>query len=254
MSSHLSCNFFAYFINILYKVRANREFACSACLDETKEMNVLLEEERIFNGILFSPADPELKAVKRRAHNLSSEYSRTFEDQTEEREALLAQLLGGKGKHCFMQGPIFFHYGVHTKIGDHFFANYNLTVQDDAKVTIGNHVSFGPNVTIVTPVHPLIAAERRQMIHHDGERKSLCYAKPVTIGNDVWLAANVTVCGGVTIGDGAVIGAGSVVTQDIPANTLAAGVPCRVIRPITEADSMRHKPDILADCRVIESE
>lgn len=163
----------------------------------------------------------------------------------------LNSCLAGWGEHIFIQGPIFFHYGVHTEIGNHFFGNYNLTVQDDAKITIGNNVSFGPNVTIVTPIHPFIASERRQMLDQNGDRKSLCYAKPVTIGNDVWLSANVTVCGGVTIGDGCVIGAGSVVTQDIPPGSFAAGVPCRVIRQITQADSMQFKPEVLADCRVI---
>ena len=210
------------------------------------------EEERIRKGILFSPSDPELKEIKRRSHNLSQQYSLTYEDQSEEREMILQQLLGFKGEGGFIQGPIFFHYGVHTRIGDHFFGNYNLTVQDDAQVTIGDYVSFGPNVTIVTPVHPLIASERRQMLNQNGDIKSLCYAKPVTIGDDVWISANVTVCGGVTIGSGSVIGAGSVVTRDIPANSLAAGVPCTVIRPITEADSMRYKPEIMADCNVLE--
>lgn len=210
------------------------------------------EEERIRKGILFSPSDPELKEIKRRSHNLSQQYSLTYEDQSEEREMILQQLLGFKGEGGFIQGPIFFHYGVHTRIGDHFFGNYNLTVQDDAQVTIGDYVSFGPNVTIVTPVHPLIASERRQMLNQNGDIKSLCYAKPVTIGDDVWISANVTVCGGVTIGSGSVIGAGSVVTRDIPANSLAAGVPCKVIRPITEADSMRYKPEIMADCNVLE--
>ncbi|PZT55218.1 sugar O-acetyltransferase [Paenibacillus silvae] len=210
------------------------------------------EEERILRGMLFNPGDPELKEIKMKAHHLSQRYSQSFEEQTEERELILQQLLGELGEGGFMQGPIFFHYGVHTRIGHHFFANYNLTIQDDAQVTIGDYTSFGPNVTIVTPVHPLIASERRQMVNQQCELKALCYAKPVTIGNDVWLSANVTVCGGVTIGDGCVIGAGSVVTRDIPPNTLAAGVPCRVIRSITEADSMRHYPDILADCQVPE--
>lgn len=210
------------------------------------------EEERIMKGLLFSPADPELKEMKRRAHHLSQRYSQTFEEQTEEREQILQELLGEMGDSGFMQGPIFFHYGVHTRIGHHFFANYNLTIQDDAQVTIGDYTSFGPNVTIVTPVHPLIASERRQVVNQHGELKSLCYAKSVTIGNDVWLSANVTVCGGVKIGDGCVIGAGSVVTRDIPPHSLAAGVPCRVIRRITEEDSMRHKQDILADCQVLE--
>lgn len=212
------------------------------------------EEERIFAGILFCPGDEALRAMKLRSHNLSSLYSRTLEDETERREELLTQILGAKGKGVFIQGPVFFHYGTHTRIGDDFFGNYNLTIQDDAPVTIGNFVNFGPNVSIVTPIHPLIAAERRQMLDADGAPKHFCYAKPVTIGNDVWLGANVTVCGGVTIGDGCVIGAGSVVTKDIPANTFAAGVPCRVIREITEADSMRNYPDILADCRVMDNQ
>jgi acetyltransferase-like isoleucine patch superfamily enzyme len=212
----------------------------------------MTEEERIFKGILFCPGNSELRSIKLRAHNLSSLYSRTFEDEVEERESLLMQLLGRKGEKCFMQGPIFFHYGTHTTIGDYFFCNYNLTVQDDAKVVIGNNVSFGPNVTIVTPIHPFIASERSQMLDQNCEPKSLCYAKPVYIGSDVWLSANVTVCGGVTIGDRCVIGAGSVVTRDIPADSFAAGVPCRVIRKITEADSMRFRPDIMADCRVME--
>ena len=151
-----------------------------------------------------------------------------------------------------MQGPIFFHYGTHTTIGDRLFANYNLTVQDDAKVTIGSDVNFGPNVTIVTPVHPLIASERNAMITEEGEVKRLCYARPVNIGSNIWFGANVVVCGGVTVGDNCVIGAGSVVIKDIPPNSFAAGNPCRVIREITEADSMKYKPEIIGDCKVIE--
>jgi len=212
----------------------------------------MTEQERIHQGILFSPGNPELKAIKLRSHKLSQQYSQTFEDETETRAELLDQLLGRLGKGSFMQGPIFFHYGVHTEIGERFFANYNLTVQDDAKVTIGSNGSFGPNVTIATPVHPFIASERRQMLDRNGNPASLCYAKPVVIGNDVWVSAGVTICGGVTIGDGCVIGAGSVVTRDIPAHSFAAGVPCKTIRAITEEDSMRYKPDILADCEIIE--
>ena len=125
-------------------------------------------------------------------------------------------------------------------------------MQDDAKVTIGDDCNFGPNVTIVTPIHPLLPNERRAMRAGDGSVKHMCYARPVTIGNDCWLGANVVVLSGVTIGDGCVIGAGSVVTKDIPANSFAAGVPCRVIRPITQEDSMRFRPDILGDCEVID--
>lgn len=205
------------------------------------------EEEKIMAGKLFCPGDPELNAIKLRCHNLCSEYNRTFEDETEKRSELVKQIFGSFGEKSFVQGPLTVHYGVHTHIGDRFFGNFNLTIQDDATVTIGNDCNFGPNVTIVTPIHPMIASERKLMRNEKGEPTRFCYAKPVTIGNDCWFGANVVVCPGVTIGDGCVIGAGAVVTRDIPANSFAAGNPCRVIREITESDSMIHKPDIMGD-------
>lgn len=212
------------------------------------------EEEKIKAGILFSPADPELKAIKLKTHKLNVDYNNTYEDEIEKRAAILSEIIGELGEGSFLQGPIEFHYGKHTRIGRNFFGNFNLTIQDDAEVTIGDDCNFGPNVTIVTPVHPMLANERREMRTADGRKKHLCYAKPVHIGNDCWFGASVTVCPGVTIGDNCVIGAGSVVTKDIPPNSFAAGVPCRVVRKLTEADSMKYKPDILADNKVIEDE
>ena len=212
------------------------------------------EERKIKAGILFCPADPDLVALKRRAHNLNVDYNMTHEDEFDKRDAILREILGEMGEGVRIQGPIAFHYGRHTKIGRNVFANFNFTVQDDAEVTIGDNCNFGPNVTIVTPIHPMVASERRAIRTAQGEEKLLCYAKPVHIGKDCWFGASVTVCPGVTIGDNCVIGAGSVVTRNIPANSFAAGVPCRVIREITEADSMRHKPDILADNQVIDTE
>lgn len=209
------------------------------------------EEDKILAGKLFCPADPELKRMKLRAHNLNLDYNRTYEDETEKRREILERLVGSMGENGFMQGPIFFHYGVHTKIGRNFFANFHFTVQDDAPVTIGDDCNFGPNVTIVTPVHPLLPEERRVMADREGNLRHLCYAKPVTIGNDCWLGANVVVCSGVTVGDGCVIGAGSVVVKDIPPHTFAAGNPCRVIREITEKDSMVHRPELLGDYTVV---
>ncbi len=211
------------------------------------------EEEKIRAGILFSPSDPELKAIKQRAHNLSMDYNSTYEDEIEQRADILSRLLGALGEGSFLQGPIRFHYGIHTRIGKNFFGNFNLTVQDDAEVTIGDRCNFGPNVTIVTPMHPLRADERHLMLDANGEKKHLCYAKPIHIGNDCWFGASVTVCPGVTIGDRCVIGAGSVVTRDIPPDSFAAGVPCKVIRKISEADSMKYHPEILADYKVIET-
>jgi len=213
---------------------------------------VTREEEKIMSGILFKPGDPELRAIKLRTHNLNLDYNKCYEDETEKRESILRQLVGKIGRDSFIQGPVFFHYGCHTTIGDRFFGNFNLTIQDDAPVTIGDDCSFGPNVTIVTPVHPMLPNERRALLDKDGNACHMCYAKPVVIGNDCWFGACVTICPGVTIGDNVVIGAGSVVTRDIPSNSFAAGVPCKVIREITEEDSMKYMPEILADNRIIE--
>lgn len=183
------------------------------------------------------------------SHNLCWDYNRTYEQETEKRDEILKKLLGSLGEGAYFQGPIFFNYGIHTHIGQHLFANYNLTVLDDGEVWIGDDVLIGPNCTLGTPAHPLLAEERRGMYRMGpkGEESFRpCYAKPIHIGNDVWLASCVVVCGGVTIGDGSVIGAGSVVTRDIPPNVFAGGNPCRVIRPITQEDRipewMREEP------------
>lgn len=201
---------------------------------------------------LFNPAEPWRKEQKKKAHALNQDYNRLYEDETEERESILASLLGFKGEGVFLQGPITFHYGSHTRIGKGTFINFNFTCQDDAPVTIGENCNFGPNVTIVTPLHPMLKEERKALLAPDGSPVHLCWAEEVHIGNDCWLGASVTVCPGVTIGDGCVIGAGSVVTRSIPAGSFAAGVPARVIRPLTEADSLKNRPDILGSYRVIE--
>ncbi len=211
------------------------------------------EEKRIFAGELFKPLDPKLKELKRKAHKLSQDYNKLYEDQTEERNAILKELIGEMGEGVFLQGPITFHYGCHTKIGKGTFINFNFTVQDDTYVTIGENCAFGPNVTIVTPQHPLRPEERHLVLDREGKPAHMCYAQPVVIGNDCWFGANVVVCPGVTIGDGCVIGAGSVVTRDIPANSIAAGVPCRVIRPITEQDSLKYHPEILGGCSIMDN-
>lgn len=207
----------------------------------------MTEEDKIKKGILFYPEDEELVAKKTKAHDLSRDFNKLYERDRQERERIISELVGEIGDGSFFLGPIAFHYGCHTSIRKDCFFNFNFTVQDDAEVTIGDNCQFGPNVTIVTPVHPLIASERKAMQRADGSMRVLCYAKPVHIGRDCWFGANVVVCPGVTIGDGCVIGAGSVVIKDIPANSLAVGNPCRVLREITEKDSMVYKPEILAD-------
>ncbi len=194
------------------------------------------EEERLLAGKLFTPADPDLVAIKLRSHDLSQDYNATREEDKETRDALLREIFAEVGEGVRVQGPIYIHYGKHTKIGAATFINFNFTCQDDALVTIGAHCDFGPGVTIVTPNHPLLPDERRSMVCHDGVSRHLCHAEPVVIGDDCWLGANVTVCPGVTIGNGCTIGAGSVVTKDIPDNCIAVGVPAKVIRRVSEDD------------------
>lgn len=201
-------------------------------------------EEKIFAGKLFCPSAPELHAIKLKTHNLCTKYNQTYEDEAELRGKILDDVFLELGDGSRLQGPIYIHYGKHTKIGERMFANFNFTIQDDANVTIGDDCNFGPNVTIVTPVHPLLPEERKGLEMPDGSKKLMCYAKPVKIGNNCWFEASVTVCPGVTIGDNCVIGAGSVVTRDIPANSLAVGVPCHVIREIDESDSVMNMPEL----------
>ena len=211
----------------------------------------MTEDGKRAAGLLFFPGDPALKAIKLRTHKLNIYYNNTYEDETEKRAEILGEILGELGEGSFLQGPVTFHYGQHTKIGKGVFINFNLTVQDDAEVVIDDGCDFGPNVTIVTPVHPMLADERKRMRNERGEEKRLCYAKPVHVGKNCWICANTTILPGVTIGDNCVIGAGSVVTRDIPANSFAAGNPARVIRTLTEADSMAHQPERLGGSSVI---
>lgn len=206
-----------------------------------------MEQEKIDAGYLFMPGDPELKAMKLKAHNLNIDFNQLHEDCTEERSAILKELVGSMGEGTFIQGPVTFHYGCHTTIGKNTFINFNFTVQDDARVTIGDRCNFGPNVTIVTPCHPMIAEERNALKCVDGTEKRLCYAKPVNIGDNCWFGANVVVCPGVTVGNNCVIGAGSVITRDVPDNSFAAGSPCKVIREISEKDSVNNLPEIWGD-------
>ena len=211
----------------------------------------MTEDEKRAAGLLFVPGDPALKAIKLRTHKLNIDYNNTYEDETEKRAEILGEMLGELDEGSFLQGPVTFHYGQHTKIGKGVFINFNLTVQDDAEVVIDDGCDFGPNVTIVTPVHPMLADERKRMRNERGEEKRLCYAKPVHVGKNCWICANTTILPGVTIGDNCVIGAGSVVTRDIPANSFAAGNPARVIRTLTEADSMAHQLERLGGSSVI---
>ena len=175
----------------------------------------MTEEEKIFAGKLFNNQCDALKAIKVKTHAANQRYNALLETDPE-RETIIREMMGRVGNTFRFVGPIYINYGTHTFIGD--------------------NVCIGPNVSLLATNHPLIAQERMGM-DAEGNTTLAEYADEIHIGNNVWIAANVCVIGGVTIGDGAVIGAGSVVTRDIPPNSLAVGVPCRVLREITEADT-----------------
>lgn len=196
------------------------------------------EKERMLNAELYDPSDAELSEISMKAHLLSQQYSQVPYDQDKKRQEIIDELLPNKGKNVYLQGPVYFDYGIFTTIGDNFYANCNLTILDCNKVTIGNNVMFGPNISIMPPMHPFMYQQRNLRFRPDGSSYDYEYAKKVEIGDNCWLASNVTVIGGVKIGSGSIIGAGSVVTKDIPENCLAAGNPCRVIRKINESDRL----------------
>ena len=199
----------------------------------------MTEREKMLAGQIYDPTDPELVSLRQKAHALSIDYNATYETEEEKRKEIISQLLPDCGENVYLQGPVQFDYGCFTKIGKNSYANFNFTCVDCCPVTIGENVFFGPNVSILTPIHPLRWQDRNLYRRPDGTMTDKEYAKPITIGSNCWIAGNVVICGGVTIGEGCVIGAGSVVTRDIPDGMLAFGVPCRPIREITEEDRLK---------------
>ncbi len=184
----------------------------------------MTEMEKAAAGLLYDANyDPQILLDRARAQDLCLDYNETRTSQAAKRLQILQTLLAVCDEHIIIEPPFFVDYGYNMRVGAHFYANHNLTVLDGAPVTFGDHVFISPNCGFYTAGHPL-DAERRNA--------GLEYAKPITIGNHVWIGAHVCVLPGVSIGDHTVIGAGSVVNRDIPAGVLAAGNPCRVIRSL----------------------
>ena len=192
----------------------------------------MTEKEKAQAGLLYKSTEEELKSELMRCKNLCAEYNRLMPSQSEERKALLKKILGKTGENFWIEQSFWCDYGYNIEIGDNFFANVNLVILDGAKVRIGNNAFIAPNVGIYTAGHPFDVKQRNE---------GLEYAFPVTIGDNVWIGAQACILPGVTIGDNTVIAGGSVVTKDIPANVIAAGNPCRVIREITEADRNKYR-------------
>ena len=181
------------------------------------------EKAKMLAGELYDPLDPELVRERKRCRDLCKRLNDSEEDQQEERRRILAELFNSP-TDAWIQPPFFCDYGFNISLGTKVFFNFNCIVLDVMRVEIGSNVLFGPSVQIYTATHPLSAAERRTWLE---------FAKPVSIGSDVWVGGGAVICPGATIGDRSVIGAGSVVTRAIPPDVFAAGNPCRVIRELT---------------------
>ncbi len=178
-------------------------------------------------GKAYQAGDKELSQDRLRAREIVFEFNNLPPKQIKQRKNLIKNLFGKTATMFYIEPPFRCDYGYNIEIGDHFYSNFNLTILDCAKVTIGSHVFVGPNVSIYTAGHPLHSHLRNQEYE---------WAQRIVIGDNVWLGGNVVINPGVTIGSNVVVGSGSVVTKNIPDNVFAAGNPCKVIREITDAD------------------
>lgn len=201
------------------------------------------ELEKMTQGKLYDSGDFTLCELRDKAHSLSFAFNHLDELHKQERQDILKELLPHLGKDSCLTGPIYFDYGFNFHTGIHFYCNFNFVCLDVCEIDIGDDVYCGPNVSINTPLHPLLAEERNQYLSEHGLTDKE-YGKKITIGSNCWLASNVTVCAGAHIGNNCVIGAGSVVTGDIPDGYLAYGIPAKPIRKITEKDSVYLKKEL----------
>ena len=188
----------------------------------------MTQYERMAAGLIYDPGDPEIVKEQISFQDRLWEFNQLKPSQFDEKQKYLKEVFAECGEECFFELPLRANWGGHhVHMGDLVYANSNLTLVDDGHIYIGSKVMFGPNVTVATANHP-IDAELRD--------RGLQYNKDVHIGNNVWIGAGAVIVPGVTIGDDAIIGAGSIVTKDIPANVVAVGNPCRVLREVGEHD------------------
>jgi maltose O-acetyltransferase len=179
--------------------------------------------ERMQAGDLYIADDPEIARRQQQAVRLAARYQAAYAEDADAARPLLAELLGALGEEAQVRPPLYVDYGSNIRIGARTFVNYNLTALDVADIVIGADCQIGPNVQLLTPTHPLEPGPRRDKLEA---------ARPITIGDNVWLGGGVIVLPGVTIGDNSVIGAGAVVTKDVPANVVVVGNPARPVRSL----------------------
>lgn len=184
-------------------------------------------KERMANGYLYLSDDSDLLAEQAEYLELLYDYNHTRPKETAKRAEILKNLLAEVGEDCYIEPPLHANWGRHTHLGNAVYANFNLTLVDDADIYIGDNCMLAPNVVIATAGHP---------IEPNLRRKAAQFNMPVRIESNVWIGAGAVILPGVTIGENSVIGAGSVVTKDIPKNSVAYGNPCRVAREINDRD------------------
>ena len=195
--------------------------------------------ERMHSGKLYFCDDPALAAEQLVWLDKVYDYNALKPSQQEEKKRLLKEMFAEIGEGCYLETPFYANWGGrHVHLGDGVYANFNLTLVDDCEIFIGDHVMIGPNVVLATGTHPVNPRLRYQQAQ---------YNLPIHIEENVWIGAGSVVLPGVTIGKNSVIGAGSVVTKDIPANVVAAGSPCRVLRQIGERDQQYYAKDLKID-------
>ena len=179
--------------------------------------------ERMLAGDLYVADDPELAADSARALELMDRYNRTWAQDRAAGAGILRDLLGGVGEGSEIRPPLYVDYGKYLTVGERTFINYSFTALDVAPITIGDDVQIGPNVQLLTPTHPVEPGPRKDKLEA---------AKPITIGNNVWIGGGAIVLPGVSVGENSVIGAGTVVTKDVPANVVVVGNPAREVKQL----------------------
>ncbi|MPL55088.1 putative acetyltransferase [bioreactor metagenome] len=188
----------------------------------------MTEKEKCIQGLFYNPNfDEELIKERNTCKTLCQEYNNTNYSDTQNRNRLILKIFNKTKDNFFIEQPFWCDYGYNIEIGENFYSNHNLVILDCAKVIFGNNVFIGPNCGFYTAGHPVNVKERNEGIE---------YAKPIIVGNNVWLGGNVAVMPGVKIGNNTIIGAGSVVTKDIPDNVIAVGNPCKVIKEISSEE------------------
>ena len=193
--------------------------------DRYKKMSM---KEKMHTGELYLPGDEEIAAAQLKCLDRLYDYNMTRPTEAEKRTKMLEEMFGDIGEGCCIEPPFHANWGgAHCHFGKNIYANFNLTLVDDTHIYVGDYTMFGPNVVVASAGHPILPSLRE---------KAYQYNFPVRIGKNCWIGAGVVIVPGVTIGAGTVIGAGSVVTKDIPANVVAVGNPCRILREISDHD------------------